>query len=59
LVGVRKIAEVLGVSRQRVHQLLASNPDFPAPTVVLKAGSVWECEAVEAWAKRTGRSVRE
>jgi predicted DNA-binding transcriptional regulator AlpA len=48
---------MLGVSRQRVHQLLASDPDFPAATVVLKAGSVWEREAVEAWTKRNDRPL--
>jgi predicted DNA-binding transcriptional regulator AlpA len=49
-------AEALGVSRQRVQQL-ASDPDFPAPTAVLKGGSIWEREAVQAWAERTGRAV--
>jgi hypothetical protein len=46
---------MLGVSRQRVHQL-ASAPDFLAPTVVLKGGSIWEREVIEEWAERTGRN---
>ena len=58
LVGLTEIAEMLGLSRQRIHQLTREAPDFPEPTVVLKAGSIWEREAVEAWARRTGRSVK-
>ena len=48
LVGATEIAEILGVSRQRVHQLAAS-PDFPRPEVELSAGKVWSREAIERW----------
>lgn len=40
LVGVTEIAEDLGVSRQRAHQL-TKRPDFPAPIAKLQAGPVW------------------
>ncbi len=64
LVGVGEIAELLGVTRQRVDQLIASYDDFPAPEVELKGGRVWSREAVDAWLAahpvrpRTGRPRR-
>lgn len=54
LMGAVEIADMLGVSRQRVHQLAAA-PTFPAPIAELAAGKVWERAAVEEWARRTGR----
>ena len=50
LMGAAEIGARLGVSRQRVQQLV-SRPDFPAPVVVLGMGKVWETEAVEKWIK--------
>ncbi|MGI8613169.1 MAG: helix-turn-helix transcriptional regulator [Nocardioidaceae bacterium] len=58
LVGVSEIAAMIGVSRQRVHQLAQEDPTFPEPAVVISAGSVWERKAVEEWAERTGRTVQ-
>jgi predicted DNA-binding transcriptional regulator AlpA len=58
LVGVREIAEMLGVSRPRVDQL--SNTDsFPTPEVELASGRIWKRAAVEKWAKATGRTIEE
>ncbi len=54
LVGVAEIAELLGVTRQRVHQLTQA-PDFPAPVAELSAGRIYNRDEVEAWARRTGR----
>lgn len=54
LVGVAEIAALLGVSRQRVHQLTKLD-GFPEPEVVLTAGTVWKRDDVERWAKATGR----
>jgi predicted DNA-binding transcriptional regulator AlpA len=54
LVGTAEIADMLGVSRQRVHQL-TSREDFPEPIAVLASATIWEREAVEEWARRTGR----
>jgi len=54
LVGSAEIADMLGVSRQRVQQLIA-RPDFPRPEVALKMGKVWKREAVITWAKSHGR----
>lgn len=54
LLGVAEIAVLLGVSRQRVHQL-AARDDFPSPTAELSAGKVWNTEAIERWrATRAG-----
>ncbi len=50
LVGATEAAEVLGVTRQRIHQL-ASQPEFPKPEVELTAGKVWRREDVERWMK--------
>ena len=48
LVGAAEIGEMLGVGRQRVHQL-TTRPDFPEPVVVLSMGKVWHREDVERW----------
>ena len=57
LMGITEIARLLGVSRQRAHQL-AHGEDFPEPVAVLAAGPIWETTQIEAWAERTGRSPR-
>ena len=49
LVGVAEIARILGVSRQRVHQIVASSPDFPEPEAVLTAGKIWSRAALDEW----------
>lgn len=54
VMGAYEIAELLGVSRQRVQQL-TKEPGFPKPVAVLKAGSVWRRPSVEAWARKAGR----
>ena len=57
LVGLAEIAELLGVSRQRVDQF-ARTSGFPTAIADLAAGRIWERDAVEAWARATGREVR-
>ena len=59
LLGVTEVAALLGISRQRVQQLTESDPDFPAPAGDLARGRVWNSEDVEAWAKATGRKMKE
>jgi predicted DNA-binding transcriptional regulator AlpA len=58
LIGLTGVAEMLGVSRQRVHQLLQDEPLFPQPVLVLAAGSVWNRNAVEDWASAHPALVR-
>lgn len=48
VMGAAEIAELLGVSRQRVQQLVV-RPDFPAPMGTLTMGKVWNRAEVEAW----------
>lgn len=55
LMGVHEIAELLGVSRQRVDELSRTRDDFPAPIETLKSGRIWQRSDIEAWARATGR----
>jgi predicted DNA-binding transcriptional regulator AlpA len=48
LMGAAEIEERLGVSRQRVQQIVTRD-DFPAPVRVLRMGKVWETSDVERW----------
>lgn len=50
LVSVTEIAEMLGISRQRVNQLIQAYEDFPQPEADLAIGRVWLRSAVETWA---------
>ena len=54
-----EVAEILGVARQRVHQLAATHPDFPKPLYELAAGKLWDRAAIERfaqeWPRRPGR----
>ena len=58
LVGLSDIARMLGVTRQRAHQLAASE-GFPAPVETIGDRiRTWSREAVEDWARETGREIR-
>ncbi len=54
-VGAAEIAELLGVSRQRVSQLTADESPygFPEPWLRLRMGKVWLASDVREWARRT------
>jgi predicted DNA-binding transcriptional regulator AlpA len=54
LMGLKEIAELLGVSIQRAHQL-AATAGFPAPLGETSSGRVWKRADVEKWAKKAGR----
>jgi predicted DNA-binding transcriptional regulator AlpA len=45
---------MLGVSRQRVDQIIRSDESFPAPEVELTAGRIWKRADITQWAKRVG-----
>jgi hypothetical protein len=45
-----EIAELLGVSKQRVHQIAAER-DFTAPVSEDGRGRLWDRREVTAWAK--------
>lgn len=57
IVGVHEIAVLLGVSRQRVHQL-TQTLDFPVPVYRLKAGTFWLLADVHRWANDHGRPLK-
>ena len=50
LVGVAEICDILGVSRQRVAQIIETYDDFPEPEVEIAAGRVWSRAVVQTWA---------
>jgi hypothetical protein len=58
LMSAAEIAEELGVTRQRVHQL-RSTAAFPAPLAELRGGAVWDAAAVRKfardWKRKPGR----
>ena len=49
LVGSAEIAQLLGVSRQRVHEIVRTAVDFPEPVAELAAGRIWQRSDVEEW----------
>jgi len=57
LVGAAEIGAMLGVSRQRVQQLIGGD-DFPKPLAALAMGKVWLGHDIEAWAERHGRTIK-
>lgn len=61
VVSAPEVGELLGVSRQRVHQL-RSAAAFPAPLYELRAGPIWDVRAVEhfaaTWERKPGRRSR-
>lgn len=48
VMGAAEIADLLGVSRQRVQQLVTRS-DFPKPVAHLTMGKVWKTDDVQAW----------
>jgi predicted DNA-binding transcriptional regulator AlpA len=55
--GAAEIAQVLGVSASRVHQILRDDATFPPPAATLTMGKVWVSEAVEEWNTRRKASA--
>lgn len=57
--GTVEVADELGVSRQRVHQLVAEHSRFPEPLVRLGAGPLWLADTIRAfnatWERKPGR----
>jgi predicted DNA-binding transcriptional regulator AlpA len=49
-VRIIEIAEILGVSKQRAHQI-ADDDGFPAPVSEDVRGRLWDRQEVTAWAK--------
>lgn len=53
-----EVAEMLGVTRQRVHEL-RGRPDFPAPRWVVGRRAMWLATDIEtfvaSWPRKVGR----
>jgi prophage regulatory protein len=49
LVGVAEIAQMVGVTRQRINELVRNDPDFPTPEAELAAGRIWARKDIERW----------
>lgn len=56
--GAHEIAKLLGVSRQRVQQIV-NRDDFPPPVIELAMGKIWRTDDVRLWATSRGREVNE
>lgn len=52
------VARLLGLSRQRIHQLDKAG-EMPEPAARLKMGAVWRIKDVKRWAKERGREIHE
>lgn len=62
VVGTTEVAELLGVTRQRIHELRKADR-FPEPMVELAAGPIWLKPAIvafdERWERKAGRPSNE
>jgi predicted DNA-binding transcriptional regulator AlpA len=60
LVGLRDIADLLGVTRQAVDKWSRDDPTFPKPTAVLNRGRlrVWRKAEVDTWIRNVYRRRR-
>lgn len=62
LVSSSEAADILHVTRQRIHQLRSSHPTFPAPLYELQTGPLWTRDAIEwfdrTWERKTGRPAK-
>jgi predicted DNA-binding transcriptional regulator AlpA len=56
LIGAAEITQILGLSRQRVSQLMGVE-GFPEPFRELVMGKIYLRDEVEAWAKRHGYPI--
>jgi len=55
LVSGPEAAELLGVSRQRLHQLAQEHAGFPEPLYRLRVGPLWVRSGIEAFGRRWER----
>jgi len=62
LVSAAEAAEILGVSRQRVHQLAVEHSAFPPTLYELGAGKLWTAAAIRGfarqWSRKPGRPAK-
>jgi predicted DNA-binding transcriptional regulator AlpA len=58
IVSAPEVAEILGVTRQRVHQMISETPSFPPPLARLGSGPIWLRSTIEAYSKVPRRAGR-
>lgn len=58
VVSAGEVADLLGVSRQRVYQLLEEHSDFPRPVSDSPRGALWDRREIEHWARKPRRPGR-
>jgi hypothetical protein len=58
LVSAPEAADILRVTPQRLHQLVAENAVFPEPMYELRTGKLWLRAAIEAFATRERKPGR-
>jgi predicted DNA-binding transcriptional regulator AlpA len=57
LLGITEVAALVNLSRQRILQLIESDPAFPKPAAQLARGRLWRQDDIETWARATGRET--
>jgi predicted DNA-binding transcriptional regulator AlpA len=58
IAGAVELADLLGVSRQRVGQLARDHDDFPDPVGTVSGASVWIVAEVLDWQRRRRDRLR-
>ena len=58
VVAYAEIAQMLGVSRKRTHEIVRK-PDFPEPIATLSVGRIWSYEDVARYCETTGRHIHD
>ena len=53
-VDTGEVAAMLGVSRQRVHQIRSTHSDFPAPIIERPRAIFWRLRDVQRWGVKHG-----
>lgn len=54
VVDTGEVAALLGVTRQRVHQLRQAHADFPTPIIERPRAIFWKPREIERWGRRYG-----
>jgi predicted DNA-binding transcriptional regulator AlpA len=55
LAGLAEAATILGVSKQRVIELIGSDSQFPRPVAILACGRIYLRSAVEQYGRARNR----
>jgi predicted DNA-binding transcriptional regulator AlpA len=57
LMGTKEVAQLLGITRQRVDKISHTHDAFPKPIGVLAGGRIWTKGAIVKWARRARPSA--